>query len=149
MGLLEQLGVTGTLVPLGLAALLGAIVGVERQIHSQYMGMRTHIMVALGSAAFVLASAEVFGGVEPALTRVVQGIAAGIGFIGAGTILKLSHPVEVKGLTTASTVWVSSSVGIACGLQVYRVAVWTTLLALIVLSVIRPFEKGLEHRNPN
>lgn len=119
----------------------------ERLLHTQLTGARTHIMVSMGSAAFVLAARQAFGGADDSLTRVAQGIASGIGFIGAGTILKLDHPVEVRGLTTASTVWLSSAVGIACGLEVYRIAVWSTTLALIVLVVLRPLERDLERRH--
>lgn len=145
--LLEKMGVFSALIPLSLAALLGALVGFERLLHTQTTGARTHMLVSMGATAFVLAAREAFGGNNDSLTRIVQGVASGIGFIGAGAILKLSQPAEIRGLTTASTVWLSSSVGIACGLEVYRVAIWSTILALIVLAVLRPFERRIEDQS--
>lgn len=142
---LESLGIYDTLFPLALSVVLGALVGLERLLHTHITGARVHMMVAVASAAFVLAASEVYGRADDSLTRIVQGIASGIGFIGAGTILKQSQPVEIRGLTTASTVWLSSAVGIACGLGIYKVAIWSTVLALIVLAVLRPFEQCLEH----
>ncbi len=145
--MLDFLGVTSTLLPLGLSLVLGALVGFERLIHTRTTGARTHMLVSMGSAAFVLAARQAFGETDDSLTRIVQGVASGIGFIGAGSVLKLSSPAEIRGLTTASTVWLSSSVGIACGLEVYRVAIWATILALVVLALLRPFEQKLESAN--
>ena len=145
--ILEFLGVYSTLIPLGLAAVLGALVGFERLLHTQITGARTHMLVSMGAAAFVLAAREAFGGNNDSLTRIVQGVASGIGFIGAGAILKLTQPVEIRGLTTASTVWLSASIGIACGLEIYRVSIWSTILALIVLAVLRPFERRIEDQS--
>jgi putative Mg2+ transporter-C (MgtC) family protein len=123
------------------ATLLGGLIGLERQVHGRWAGLRTHIAVALGSAVFALVGLGVAPAPMPDATRVVQGIAAGIGFLGAGTILKLSDQVEVKGLTTASSIWLAAAVGTAAGAGMYTLAISTTFVTLIVLAVLRPMEK--------
>ena len=102
------------------------------------------MLVSMGATCFVLAAREAFSGNDDNLTRVVQGVASGIGFIGAGAILKLGQPAEIRGLTTAATVWLSSSIGVACGLRAFHVAIWSTILALIVLAILRPYERSVE-----
>lgn len=129
------------LLRIGLAAVLGGLIGLERQIHGHWAGLRTHIAVALGSAVFTLVGLGVAPPPSPDATRVVQGIAAGIGFLGAGTILKLSDQIEVKGLTTASSIWLTAAVGTAAGLAMYSLALSTTVMTLIVLALLRPLEK--------
>ncbi len=142
--IVESLGIVDTFIPLALALALGGLVGVERLLHGKTTGVRTHMLVSMGSACFVLAAREAFSGNDDNLTRVVQGVASGIGFIGAGAILKLGQPAEIRGLTTAATVWLSSSVGVASGLKAYHVAIWSTLLALVVLAILRPYERSFE-----
>ncbi len=129
------------LLRIGAAALLGGLIGLERQIHGHWAGLRTHIAVALGAAVFTLVGLGVAPPPSPDATRVVQGIAAGIGFLGAGTILKLSDQMEVKGLTTASSIWLTAAVGTAAGLAMFSLALSTTVLTLLVLAVLRPLEK--------
>jgi putative Mg2+ transporter-C (MgtC) family protein len=131
---------------LGLAALLGGTVGLERQIHGHWAGLRTHIGVAVGAAAFVLIGHYL--GSPGDVTRIVQGIAAGIGFLGAGTILKLSEQLEVKGLTTASSIWLTAAVGTAAGLAKFSLAINTTILTVIVLAALRPVEKVYMAKEP-
>src|SRR5215510_10803809 len=97
------------------AMLLGAIVGVQREQTGKPAGLRTHMLVALGAALFVLAPLEVGMGSD-GLSRVIQGLATGIGFIGGGAILKLSEEREIRGLTTAAGVWMTAAVGVAVGL---------------------------------
>src|SRR5450432_3198321 len=101
---------------LGVAALIGGAIGFERQLHGHWAGLRTHMMVAVGSAVFVMAGERISGEHTDDVSRVIQGIAAGIGFLGAGTILKLGDQMEIKGLTTASSIWLSAAIGIASGL---------------------------------
>src|SRR5947209_11767128 len=102
------------LVRLALAVGLGGAIGFERERERKQPGMRTHMLVALGSALFVLVPLEAGGDMRD-VTRVIQGIAAGIGFLGAGSILKLGGEQEIKGLTTAASVWLTASIGIAVG----------------------------------
>ena len=101
------------------AMLLGSVLGYEREQLRKAAGLRTHILVALGSAIFVLAPLEA-GMPASDVSRVVQGVAAGIGFIGAGAILKLEADREIKGLTTAASIWMTAAVGIAAGSRPVR-----------------------------
>ena len=136
------------LIKFGFAVALSGLVGMERTLHGNFADMRTHMAVAMGAALFTLIGMELSNElandsgirvVDP--TRIVQGIAAGIGFLGAGTILKLSKEVEVKGLTTASSIWLSAAIGTSCGLERYSLAISATLVSLLVLAVLRPLDK--------
>jgi putative Mg2+ transporter-C (MgtC) family protein len=129
------------LLRIGLAVILGGLIGLERQIHGRWTGLRTHMGVSVGSAVFTLVGLELAPLPLPDATRVVPGVAAGIGFLGAGTILKLSDQVEVKGLTTASSIWLTAAVGTAAGLGLFSLAISTTVVTLIVLAIVRPLEK--------
>jgi putative Mg2+ transporter-C (MgtC) family protein len=130
------------------ATALGGLIGLERQIHGHWAGLRTHIGVALGSAVFALVGAGIAPLPMSDSLRVVQGIAAGIGFLGAGTILKLSDQKQVKGLTTASSIWLTSAIGTAAGLGLYLLALATTVISLVVLGGMQPLERYLEKHFP-
>ena len=132
--------VWNALLTLGSAGLLGGLVGLERQLHGRWAGLRTHMMVALGAALFVQV-VTLAPGDAGALSRVVQGITTGVGFIGAGTILKLTERMEVKGLTTASTIWLAAAVGTACGMRLYLMAGAAVLLTLLILVVLGKAEE--------
>lgn len=119
------------------ATVLGAIVGYERERARKPAGLRTHILVALGTAVFVLACTGV-GMTLDAVSRVIQGIVTGIGFIGAGSILKLNEQRDIQGLTTAAGVWMTAAIGVAVGLGSLGVAILSTLFTLVVLT----FSKG-------
>ena len=125
------------------ALLLGGLLGIERHFHGRWAGVRTHMMVSLGAAIFTIAALTTAPNDTNEVTRVIQGIAAGIGFLGAGTIIKLSTEVEVKGLTTASSVWMAAAVGTVAGLGEYALAAASGLMALIVLAVLRPLTKAI------
>lgn len=144
--LIDVQQLVGELSRLGAATLLGGLIGLERQVHGHWAGLRTHVAVALGAAVFTLAGLGVAPAPLPDATRVVQGIAAGIGFLGAGTILKLSDQLEVKGLTTASSIWLTAAVGTACALAMYSLAISTTCITLFVLALLRPLEKWFPSR---
>ncbi|HXS01333.1 MAG TPA: MgtC/SapB family protein [Pyrinomonadaceae bacterium] len=118
------------------AVLLGGFLGIERERTGKPAGFRTHMLVCLGTAVVVVACTEAKMSVE-GLSRVVQGIVTGIGFIGAGSILKLSEQQKIKGLTTAAGLWVTAVIGVSVGLGALGLAVIATLLTLLVL--------GLEH----
>jgi putative Mg2+ transporter-C (MgtC) family protein len=130
-------------VRLVVAAVLGAILGAERERRHKAAGLRTHMLVALGSALFVMFPAEAGMQMED-LSRVIQGVATGIGFIGAGTILKRADVEEVQGLTTAASVWLTAAIGLAVG----GGQLWLPLIgascAWVILSVMTRF-----HRPPN
>lgn len=122
------------------AAFLGGIVGYERERAGQPAGLRTHMLVALGAALFVIVGDE-FGMDSADLSRVIQGIATGIGFIGGGAILKLAAEQEIKGLTTAAGIWMTAAVGVAAGLGRWGSAAVGVLLTWIILSLVFRFEK--------
>ncbi len=129
------------------AALLGGIQGLEREWLQKPAGLRTHMLVALGAAVFVLAPRE--AGVPDAdIGRVVQGVAAGVGFIGAGTILKDTATREIEGLTTAASLWLAAAVGLAVGAGLVWVPVVSTALALGILLLAGrvPPRPGADHR---
>ncbi len=122
------------------AALLGALVGIQRESTRKPAGLRTHMLVSLATAAFVISCSSV-GMSSDGLSRVIQGIVTGIGFIGAGSILKLSEQHEIRGLTTAASVWMTAAIGITVGLGSLGIAIMVTILALIILAL-----EGLERR---
>lgn len=128
-------GFTRVAVRLLLAAVLGGLLGFERGQKGKSAGVRTHMLVATGSALFVLVPFQT--GVPPAdMTRVVQGVVAGIGFLGAGTIWKTARGGEVKGLTTAAGIWFTAAIGIAAGLGREVTALMATGLALFILFLL-------------
>ena len=107
--------VTRILLRLTLAALLGGLLGIEREQKGKAAGVRTHMLVAMGAALFVLLSQQ--AGMQPSdLSRVIQGVIAGIGFLGAGTILKGDDEDKVRGLTTAAGIWLTAAIGVAAGM---------------------------------
>ena len=121
---------------------LGAVIGLQRERAGKPAGLRTHILVSLGTAVVVLACAAI-GMSHDALSRVIQGIVTGIGFIGAGSILKLSEEREIKGLTTAAGLWMTAAIGIGVALGAIGVAIVGTLLTIIVLGVLGAIESRL------
>jgi putative Mg2+ transporter-C (MgtC) family protein len=127
---------TRLLVRLVLASVLGFALGFEREQHGKAAGVRTHMLVAVGSALFVLVPQQ--AGIEPAdMSRVIQGLVAGVGFLCAGTILKQGRDEQqVQGLTTAAGLWMTAAIGMACGLGRELTAVLSALLALAVLSLV-------------
>jgi putative Mg2+ transporter-C (MgtC) family protein len=116
------------------AVVLGAIVGFERERAGKPAGFRTHILVCLGTAVVVLACSRI-GFQHDALSRVIQGVVTGIGFIGAGSILKLDEQQDIQGLTTAAGLWMTAAIGIAVGLGSLGVAILATVSTLIVLAL--------------
>lgn len=118
-----------------LAAVLGGAIGYEREKKERSAGLKTHILVSVGSALFVMA--PLYAGVSQAdNTRVVQGVVSGIGFLGAGAILKLQRDMRVEGLTTAASIWLTSAIGVAAGLGNALLAIIATGVALFVTAVI-------------
>ena len=131
----DAAGVTRITLRLLIAAILGGLLGFERERKGKAAGLRTHMLVALGAALFVLIPQQ--AGVSDAdLTRVLQGLVAGIGFLGAGTIIKGSGDEEIKGLTTAAGIWLTAAIGVAAGMGREATAVLSTLLALAILYAV-------------
>ncbi|MGM9998655.1 MAG: MgtC/SapB family protein [Candidatus Bruticola sp.] len=132
-----ELALAGRLVA---AALLGGIIGIEREIMNRTAGLRTHVMVSVGAALFTVLSIYFFsyenGPRDPA--RIAAQIVSGIGFLGAGAIMK--HGATVHGLTTAATLWVVAAIGMACGAGAYMVSVSACVVSLITLVTLRRLE---------
>jgi putative Mg2+ transporter-C (MgtC) family protein len=125
---------------LALAVVLGTIVGVERELQNEEAGLRTHALVALGAALFTLVSSHAFRELEPDPTRIAAQIVTGIGFIGAGTILR--GEAGVRGLSSAASVWAVGAMGMASGAGLPVLAVGGMLLALFVLEVLDRMEQA-------
>jgi len=126
-------------VRLLVAAILGGILGLQRERHGKAAGVRTHMLVALGAALFVLVPQQ--GGMnEEDLSRVIQGVVAGVGFLCAGSILK-SDDDHVRGLTTAAGIWLTAAIGVAAGLGREMTAALCALLALAILSMEGPLRR--------
>lgn len=142
---LQELGTDS--IRLLIAVVLGGVLGVERQIHGRWAGVRTHMMVALGAAIYTIAAITTAPDDPNEVTRVIQGIAAGIGFLGAGTILKLSTEIEVKGLTTASSIWLAAALGTVAGMGEYALAISSGLMSVLVLAILRPLTKAVGKGN--
>jgi len=134
---------TRIVVRLLLAAVLGFALGFEREQHGKAAGTRTHMLVAIGSALFILVPQQ--SEMAPAdLTRVIQGLIAGVGFLCAGTILKSGRDEsQVTGLTTAAGLWMTAAIGLACGLGREVTAIISTVLALVVLGLVPHFSRAI------
>jgi putative Mg2+ transporter-C (MgtC) family protein len=130
------------------AVVLGSIVGIERERAGKPAGVRTHILVSLGTAVVVLACSR-SGMSNDGLSRVIQGIVTGIGFIGAGSILKLDEERNIQGLTTAAGLWITAAIGVAVGLGSLGVAILATVSTVIVLAVAGVHERRLAAKKEN
>jgi len=126
------------------ALLIGTVVGLQRELTHKPAGLRTHMLVALGTALFILGASE--SGMHPdSLSRIIQGLATGIGFLGAGAIMKLTSEREIHGLTTAAGVWMTAAASAAAALGQLAVALMGTIAGLLVLAAFRNLEKQLGH----
>ena len=136
---------TRIILRLLVAAILGGALGFEREQKGKAAGLRTHMLVALGAALFVLIPQQ--AGVSDAdLTRVLQGLIAGVGFLGAGSIIKGGGEEDVKGLTTAAGIWLTAAIGVAAGMGRQSTAVLSTLLALVILVMLPKVTRLFESR---
>jgi len=135
--------VTRVTLRLLIAAILSGVLGYEREKKGKAAGMRTHMLVALGAALFVLIPQQT--GVSDAdMTRVLQGLVAGVGFLGAGAIIRVNDNSEVKGMTTAAGIWLTAAIGMAAGMGREATAILCTALALGVLSIFPKVAQSLE-----
>ena len=136
------------IISLAVSALLGGIIGLEREQKGSSAGLRTHVLVCLGSCLIMLVSIRVFelykdvATVDP--SRIASGVITGIGFLGAGAIMRSTQ--SVKGLTTAASIWVAAGIGLAAGCFFYSAAIFTTLITFFVLKAMRKFEKRINSR---
>ena len=133
------------IVRLCLAALFGGLIGLEREVHGKVAGLRTHALVSLGSAVIMLVSIDIFlayrgiAQVEP--SRIAAQVVSGIGFLGAGAIIRF--PTGITGLTTAATLWVVSAIGLACGGGFLKTTLVATILVLIILVLFAQLGRAL------
>ena len=126
-----------------LAAGLGGLIGIERELRRKPAGLRTNILIALGAALFTIMSIQL-GHEAGTSDRIAAQIVTGIGFVGAGAILRSGH--NVQGMTTAATIWVNAAIGIAAGAGEYAMAAISTVITLLVLAVLGPFEAYFDRR---
>lgn len=129
-----------------LAAALGAAIGLERELRRKPAGLRTNILIAIGAALFTMLSLEMReAGATP--DRIAAQVVTGIGFLGAGAILRSGH--SIHGMTTAATIWVNAAIGMAAGAGEYQIAAAATLVTLVVLWLLPPIEGFFERRAGN
>lgn len=133
--------ITTVVVRLTVAVILGGLLGLERALRGKPAGMRTHMLVAVGAALFLLVP-EQAGASDEDLSRIVQGLVAGIGFLGAGAILKHQGTEGVTGLTTAASIWLTAAIGMTAGMGRESTALLSTVLVLVVLMVPHAFGGG-------
>ena len=128
-----------TIIKLIISALIGALIGTEREFRNRSAGFRTHILVAMGSCLIMIISSEAFAdqGTDP--TRIAAQVVSGIGFLGAGSIMQGKG--SVKGLTTAANIWVCGAIGLAIGAGMYKEAISATAIALIALTILNTVAK--------
>jgi putative Mg2+ transporter-C (MgtC) family protein len=144
--LADPAGLTQLIARVMLATVLAALVGYERERRGSSAGLRTHMMVGLGVSLLVVAS-EQSGMDRESVSRVIQGVFAGIGFLGAGAIIKQDASDQVRGLTTAATLWATAAIATAAGLGREGTAIIATLLALPILALLLRLERGQTPRD--
>jgi putative Mg2+ transporter-C (MgtC) family protein len=130
------------LISIILAALLGAGIGLERELSGKAAGLRTNLLICLGASVFTIISREMATGAEGSVTRIAAQIVTGVGFLGAGAIIQDRRGVH--GLTTAATIWLVASIGMACGGQFYLLAIVASLIAILALIGLGKLNKTLE-----
>jgi putative Mg2+ transporter-C (MgtC) family protein len=128
--------ITRVVLRLMVAVALGGLLGYERESIGASAGLRTHMLVSLGSALFVLIPLQAGMRIDD-LSRVLQGVTAGIGFLGAGAILKQTSKNDIKGLTTAASVWLTAAIGVAAGMGREATAIVSAVFAYVILSIVR------------
>jgi putative Mg2+ transporter-C (MgtC) family protein len=141
---MTQTATQAALARLLVAAALGAAIGLEREYHQKPAGLRTNMLISIGSAVFMIVSLDLGAAFGGSADRVAAQIVTGIGFLGAGAILR--NGGSVHGLTTAATIWVNAAIGMAAGTGAFGLAVGTTIVTLIVLAVLPPIEAFFERR---
>jgi putative Mg2+ transporter-C (MgtC) family protein len=131
---------TGEIFAILLAVCCGAAIGLERELKHKPAGLRTNVLICLGAAVFTIIS-ERMAGDQDSITRIAAQIVTGVGFLGAGAVIQ--DRGGIHGLTTAATIWLVASIGMACGARLYYLAMVTTVLAIVVLLGLAHLEKHL------
>jgi putative Mg2+ transporter-C (MgtC) family protein len=130
------------LISITLAVLLGAGIGLEREFSGKAAGLRTNLLICLGAAVFTIISREMATGSEGTVTRIAAQIVTGVGFLGAGAIIQDRRGVH--GLTTAATIWLVASIGMACGGQFYVLAIVASLIAILTLIGLGRLSRSID-----
>ena len=139
-------------IRLVVATFLGALIGLEREVHGKEAGFKTYSLVCLGSALMMIVSFDVFmlfngvATVDPG--RIAAQAVTGIGFLGAGAIIR-STAGSIRGLTTAAGIWSACAIGLACGLGLYKQAIFTTILVLVVLVIFSRVQRNILPKKPH
>ena len=138
---------TSEIVPVLLAVGCGTVIGLERQLKHKAAGLRTNILICLGAAVFTIISREMASGSQDSITRIAAQIVTGVGFLGAGAVIQ--DRGGIHGLTTAATIWLMASIGMACGARFYGLAILSTIRALVVLVGLWQVDKyiGVDRDN--
>lgn len=146
----DAIEVRDLVVRIGVAALIGAALGVNRELRDKPAGVKTHALVALGAALLTVIGVDLAssdsGTDSNAISRIVQGVVTGIGFLGGGVILRQEASRSVTGLTTAATIWIAAALGVACGAGRWTAALLASGLTLLILIVGDPLEQMLRQR---
>jgi putative Mg2+ transporter-C (MgtC) family protein len=148
-----QTDLPGILLRLTLAIFIGALIGLERQLDHKSAGLRTHMLVSLGAAIFVLTGVQI-GTVQDdvnSVSRIIQGITAGVGFLGAGEIInkvQRSGDIKVQGLTSAAAIWVSASLGVAAGCGLWAIGLFGAIATFLILRVAKRLEEKIKSDRP-
>lgn len=136
---------------LSIAIIVGGLIGWDRELDNKPAGLRTHMLVSLGSAVFVMTAIQT-GMVEESadtISRIIQGIATGIGFLGAGEIFSViteTEGVRVKGLTSAAAIWVTTALGVAAGCGLWMMCLFSVVATLAILRIAKKLEESIERR---
>jgi putative Mg2+ transporter-C (MgtC) family protein len=140
----SDLGYLDVFLRLAAAVLAGAVIGFDREIRNKPAGLRTMALVALGSAVFIVTTAS--AATADSASRVIQGVITGVGFLGAGSIIRGRDESSVRGLTTAASIWLAAAVGVACGLAQWPIVLVACCFGLLILMV-EPIERWLKARS--
>jgi len=132
----------GDVLSIILAVVFGTAIGLEREVSGKSAGLRTNVLICLGAAVFTIISRQMAAGTNASLTRIAAQIVTGVGFLGAGAIIR--DRAGVRGLTTATTIWLVASIGMACGAELYLLATISTLITIVVLLGLAKLEVVLE-----
>jgi putative Mg2+ transporter-C (MgtC) family protein len=142
---MHPLSFAEVLLRLGAAVLVGAIIGFDREVRNKPAGLRTISLVSLGSAIFVVTTVD--GATADSASRVIQGIITGIGFLGAGTIVRGQTMKSVHGLTTAASIWLAAALGVACGMAYWPIVIAGCGFGVVILA-LEPIDNWLKGRVP-
>jgi len=153
MDIFHTLGWQEISLRLGIATLTGAVVGLNRELRGKPAGLRTNALVSLGAALLIVGGIGITSGADSVhqadvISRMMQGIITGIGFLGAGVILRDTSGTQVHGITTAATIWLTATLGMLCGAGLWEMALLGAGLTLVILILGKPLERFIHRKFP-